>query len=359
MTMNIRFTLVGLAAVAALVAPATTAVAQERAYAPVNRPGPALSESPDDLAASVRCTADTATAEHAPVLLTAGTTVTSRENFGWNWIPALQDAGFPVCTVDPVVAPQNMGDHQIRAEYVVHAIRHAYETSGRRPISILGHSQGGQIMRWPLRFWPDTRPMVDNVISMAPTHHGSVAVRTLCVPNCAPAMWQQVDDSAYTRALNSHQETFAGISYTNVYTKADEFVQPNLDDSGTSSLHTGDGRITNVALQDLCPASASEHIAVGTYDPIAYASLGMDALTHDGPADPSRIDRAVCTQSFMPGGTCGPPSASSACIRSSSPSVWRPRPPAGGTTPSTPPAAPTSSSTSAACTPTSRWPRCT
>lgn len=29
-------------------------------------------------------------------------------------------------------------------------------------------------------------------------------------------------------------------------------------------------------------------------------ALFMDALTHDGPADPARIDRAVCLQPFMP-----------------------------------------------------------
>jgi phage FluMu protein gp41 len=27
----------------------------------------------------------------------------------------------------------------------------------RRQIAIIGHSQGGMSMRWPLRFWPDTR----------------------------------------------------------------------------------------------------------------------------------------------------------------------------------------------------------
>lgn len=37
-----------------------------------------------------------------------------------------------------------------------------------------------------------------------------------------------------------------------------------------------------------------------TYDPVAYA-LAIDALTHDGPADPGRIDRATCLQEFPPG----------------------------------------------------------
>lgn len=289
-----------LLAAALLLAAAPTASAQDREFAPVNHPGPALSVDPADLAASIACDANVATADRAPVLLTPGTTVNSREDFGWNWIPALRDADVPVCTVDPVAAPQNMGDHQVRGEYVVAAIRHAYEAGGQRRISIVGHSQGGQIMRWALRFWPDTRPMVDDVVAMAPTNHGAVPVIALCVPNCAPALWQQRTGSRYIEALNSHQETFAGVSYTNIYTIVDEFVQPNLDDTGTSSLHTGDGRITNVAIQDVCPTAVSEHLAVGTYDPVAYA-LGLDALTHDGPADPNRVGSEVCTQPFMPG----------------------------------------------------------
>lgn len=156
-------------------------------------------------------------------------------------------------------------------------------------------------MRWSRRWWPDTRAMVSDVVALAPTNHGSAIVKALCIGGCAPALWQQIDTSNYVKALNSGQETFAGISYTNIYTHADEFVQPNLDDTGTSSLHTGDGRITNEAVQDICPADTSEHLLVGTSDPVAWA-LGLDALTHDGPANPARIDAAkICKQLFMPG----------------------------------------------------------
>lgn len=39
---------------------------------------------------------------------------------------------------------------------------------------------------------------------------------------------------------------------------------------------------------------------MASYDPVGYA-LATDALTHDGPADPARIDPAVCLQEFPPG----------------------------------------------------------
>jgi hypothetical protein len=56
---------------------------------------------------------------------------------------------------------------------------------------------------------------------------------------------------------------------------------------------------TNIALQDICPANTTEHVALGTHDPITFAIM-IDALTHPGPADPARIDRAVCAQALPP-----------------------------------------------------------
>jgi len=77
-------------------------------------------------------------------------------------------------------------------------------------------------------------------------------------------------------------------------------VRPNLTDRGSSSLRGGGANVTNVAVQDVCPADPAEHLAVGTYDATSYA-LARDALDNDGPADPARVDRAVCSRIFMPG----------------------------------------------------------
>ena len=65
-----------------------------------------------------------------------------------------------------------LNDIQVAAEYLVHAIRRMHRLSGRR-IAVMGHSQGGMSMRWALRFWPDTRPMVDDVIGFAGSNHGT------------------------------------------------------------------------------------------------------------------------------------------------------------------------------------------
>lgn len=268
-------------------------------YAPLDRPGPELRTPRAKLAASLDCTADVRRAPREPVLLVAATTVNSDENFSWNYERALRARGIPYCTTNQLGEAQyNMGDMQVRAEYVVDAIRRMHRLAGRR-IAIVGHSQGGMVMRWPLRFWPDLRPMVEDVIGMAGTNHGSTAVDNMCTPDCAPAIWQQRAVSAWTRALNSRREVFAGIDYTEIYSHADEFVTPNQDDTGTSSLH-GRAAITNVALQDVCPGDTQEHLLIGTVDAVASA-LVFDALEHPGPAAESRIDPAVCDAPFMPG----------------------------------------------------------
>ncbi|MEV4423395.1 hypothetical protein AB0L40_26005 [Patulibacter sp. NPDC049589] len=148
--------------------------------------------------------------------------------------------------------------------------------------------------------------MVDDVIGFAGSNHGTTllnALPTCSLVGCPIASLQQASTSRFIAALNSRQETFAGISYTNIRSNLDEVVLPSaVADARTasSSLTTGDGRITNVAVQDVCPGDLSEHLLVGTTSNTAYA-LAMDALTHDGPADPSRITPATCAAPLMPG----------------------------------------------------------
>ena len=271
--------------------------ATDRTYAAVDRPGPALSVPPAVLAQSLSCTGGLAGAERAPVLLVPATWVSPREHYSWNYMRAFDALGWPYCEV---TTPKHaMEDMQISAEYVVYAIRTMYEQAGR-PIAILGGSQGGTLPRWALRFWPDVRPMVEDHIGLAPPNHGALGPLVFCTPDCAPALWQLRYGSNFMRALNSGQETFEGISYTAIYTHQDQIVTPAFDDTGSSSLHGGGGDVANVALQDVCALHVAEHAKAITYDAVAYA-LVIDALTHDGPADPARINPRVCDQEFHPG----------------------------------------------------------
>ena len=277
-----------------LVAPAA---AVATTYAPVNRPGPKLSVPTAKLAGALACDGPLAGAAHPPVLLVPGTTLNPTTDFSYGWEPALRQLGYPYCTID---LPGNaMADIQTAGEYVVYAIRTMHAAYGGR-IDIIGHSQGGMVPRWALRFWPDTRAMVDDLIGLSPSNHGTLDAIPLCEVGCAASIWQQRSDAKFIAALNSRQETFAGVSYTDVYTLTDEVVVPNFGPAASSSLHTGGGAITNVAIQTVCPTDPTEHIGIGIYDDTAYA-LAVDAITHPGPADPTRVSRTVCLDPLMPG----------------------------------------------------------
>ena len=188
-----------------------------------------------------------------------------------------------------------LGDIQIAGEYLVYAIRTMHALAHRR-IAVMGHSQGGMSMRWALRFWPDTRAMVDDVIGMAGTNHGTTSLGACCVGvhGCPPADWQQGAGSNFIAALNSGAETFAGISYTEIFTHTDEVVQPNSrpDATRVGAAHRR-RRDHQRRHAGHLPADVDEHLNVGTIDPVAYA-LAMDALDPPRPGAAPRASPRRC-----------------------------------------------------------------
>jgi pimeloyl-ACP methyl ester carboxylesterase len=266
-------------AVAGLALAVCVPAAAHAVFAPLDKPGPRLSVSKRRLRAALDCTGKLNRAARAPILLVPGTGLNPRVNFSWNWEPALARRG--------------------SGEYLVYALRSLYRHSGRR-VDVVGYSQGGMVPRWALRFWPGTRKMVDDLVGLSPSNHGTVDAIPVCAAGCAPSFWQQRSGSNFLRALNSRAETFRRISYSSIYTRADEVVVPNLGPHASSAVHGRAGRIANVAIQDVCPLDTSEHLAIGSYDNTAYR-LAIDALTHRGPAKPSRVGLSACANPLMPG----------------------------------------------------------
>jgi hypothetical protein len=142
--------------------------------------------------------------------------------------------------------------------------------------------------------------LVHDVVGLDPSNHGTLDANAACQQQCSAADWQQASGSHFIDALNSGAETFAGIDYTVIFSRTDEIVVPNLDASGSSSLHTGDGQIANIAVQQICPNDTSEHLAMGSYDPVGYA-LAVDAFSHESLAGPARVSATVCARPFQPG----------------------------------------------------------
>jgi hypothetical protein len=267
----------------------------------------------EEMARSFHCNANLRTSRRAPILLVPGTFATP-EWFAWNYLPALADEGWPVCTVRlPANATAPM---QLSAEYIAFAIRTAYRQSGRR-VAIIGFSQGGMSPRWVLRFAPETRHMVDELIALGPSNHGADITHDICdlapypdadgTVGCPPAFWQQRPASEFLGALNAGFETVPEVDYTVVYSREDGVIGLGSRSARLSALKDGGSRVANIALQQLCPANGAQHFDVGSFDPVAFAVV-IDALRHPGPARRYRLlaggqpgSQPYCAAVFMAG----------------------------------------------------------
>src|SRR5947209_1918180 len=160
--------------------------------------------------------------------------------------------------------------------------------------------------RWAVRWWSAARADVDDMVLLASPNHGIYAADGCADSgNCWPAVWQMAEGSHFLTALNRGDETPGTISYTDVYSRTDELVEP----STTVPL----AGASNVAVQDVCPRPVHHG---GLLDDAPTYALVLDALTHPGGADPARIDRTVCTQTFSPGISAADAAAGNAMLYS-------------------------------------------
>jgi triacylglycerol esterase/lipase EstA (alpha/beta hydrolase family) len=264
--------------------------------APASAKAPPLKTPAGKLARAFACHGRLAGAKRDPVLLVHGTFADSAINWSWNYAKTLPASGRPACTVD--LPDRSSGDIQVSAEYVVFALRAMARESGRK-VAVLGHSQGGLDARWALRWWPDLRNKVSDVVMTGAPNHGAVYSDATCTaPSaCAASLWQMRSDSRFLGALDAGGDTVGDVAYTSIASDTDTtFVLPQQ-----ARIRGGRAHVTNVAVQDLCPGRGVDHNGL-VYDAVSNAIV-LDALAHPGPARPSRIDPAVCGQDTMPGTT--------------------------------------------------------
>lgn len=223
-----------------------------------------------------------------PVLLVHGTGVTREQNWKWNYWSALPRAGFEVCWVQ--LPEAGLNDAQISAEYVARAVEVMYDLGGE-PVDVVGHSQGALVPRWSVKYFPSAL-FIDDLVGLASPNHGTVTADTETIKGeCFESCWQMRTIAEFIAALNDGDESPGPISYTNLYTLNDQLVNP----VETSNL---DGA-TNILLQDVCPGRPTEHVLMAA-DAVAW-ELTVDALTHPGGADPSRISEDACLKAWLPG----------------------------------------------------------
>ncbi|MGW2369132.1 alpha/beta fold hydrolase [Streptomyces sp. NPDC001667] len=212
-----------------------------------------------------------------PVVLVNGTFKLMAEN--WAALsPKLKEAGYCVFAfnyghmeTDPI--PQAAAE----LRDFVEAVRGA---TGAAKVDIVGHSQGGMMPRYYVKFLGGA-DKVDDLIGIVPSNHGTK--NPLAIPAgwtfCPSCVDQQVG-SDLMKKLNAGEETPAGPDRTVITTRHDEVVIPY-----TSALLTGPAEhLTNVVLQDKCPLDPFMHDQA-TKDPVV-AQWVLNALARKGPADP-------------------------------------------------------------------------
>jgi triacylglycerol lipase len=247
---------------------------------------PPLSEPVEALDEALDCPESFEATGREPVLLVHGTGAVGRENFGWNLVPQLRADGFDVCTVD--LPTRALADIQVAAEYVVHAVRVIHGATGRR-VDVAGHSQGGLEPRWALAWWPSTRDLIDDVVTFAAPHDGTVAADAACAGGpCWPAVHQMRPGSDFLTAL-WRQEDLSAVHVTSMGSHHDELVQPpsTIELPGAS----------NILLQDVCPGRPVTHVSI-VADAVAY-ELALGAFLGDGPADPGDLPADACLRTWI------------------------------------------------------------
>lgn len=161
--------------------------------------------------------------------------------------------------------------------------------TGADEVDIVGHSQGGMMPRWFLRFGGGAAK-VGTLVGMSPSNHGSgdpdgeeddtpAWARSLSralTRAVAPAFADQSAGSSFMRRLNEGGDTVPGVRYVVIQTRYDEIVTP-----WTSALLDGP-EVTNIVVQDGCEQNRIDHAAI-VYDrrSVGYALRALD------PADTS------------------------------------------------------------------------
>src|SRR3954447_4668251 len=213
----------------------------------------------------------------APVVLVHGTLEGATDN--WSTVsPQINAAGYCVFALD--YGNRGTGDIAASAGQLKRFVDAVLAATGARKVSLVGHSQGGMMPRYYVKFLGGLTK-VDDLVGLAPSNHGTtnpgaiVAGDTFC-----PACDQQRAGSPFLVNLNAGDETPGSVSYTAIETRYDEVVTPY-----TSAFLAPGPRTANILLQDACPAEVIDHHEMPN-DGLAIR-WALQALGRPGPADPA------------------------------------------------------------------------
>ncbi|KJY25496.1 esterase/lipase family protein [Streptomyces katrae] len=239
-------------------------------------------------------------AEHPrPVVLVHGTFGNSVDNW-LGFAPYLVHRGYCVYSLDYGQLPgvplfNGLGPIDRSAGQLDAFVDKVLASTGAAKADLVGHSQGGMMPRYYLKFLGGAAK-VNALVGLAPDNHGTtLSGLTQLLPyfpgaadlisTATPGLADQIVGSPFQQKLNAGGDTVPGVSYTVIATQYDEVVTPYR----SAFLNGPDVR--NVVLQDLCPLDLSEHVAIGLTDRIAWHET-VNAL------DPAHAERTTCASVF-------------------------------------------------------------
>lgn len=169
--------------------------------------------------------------------------------------------------------------------------------TGAAKVDIVGHSQGGMMPRYYIRFLGGAAK-VGTLVGIASSNHGTTwgglatlgegfppflaAAKQIAAEfsltlrqafgRIAPSTTEQTVGSAFLAELNEGRETEPGVSYQVIATRLDEVLTPY-----TSAFLKAGPNVTNIVLQDQCFLDISEHIGAAVTSGVARRNV-LNAL---------------------------------------------------------------------------------
>jgi triacylglycerol esterase/lipase EstA (alpha/beta hydrolase family) len=231
-----------------------------------------------------------------PVILVHGT-FANRDNSWQALSPLLHNHGYCVFALNygayrgsSAVGVYATGPIEHSAAELGAFVARVRRATGGRQVDIVGHSQGGMMPRYYLRFLGGAA-VVHTLVGLAPSNHGTTLDGLLAlesyIPGAhvvlgqCPACGEQEAGSPFLARLGAGGDTVPGVHYTVIQSRYDEVVTPYA-----SSFLSGPG-VTNITLQSQCRRDHGEHLSM-PYDHIADADV-LSAL------DPAHPQRPACS----------------------------------------------------------------
>ena len=200
---------------------------------------------------------------------------------------ALKSDGYCVYSLD--YGNRGTGRIQRSARQLRRFVDRVLASTGATKVEMVGHSQGGMMPRYYLRFLGGAAK-AHALVGLAPSNHGTTLDGLFTLSSYFPgseaffAAWcpaceEQEAGSGFLSTLNAGRETVSGVHYTVIESANDEVVTPY-----TSAFLSG-RNVTNILLQSQCLLDQGEHLSMA-YDHIADADV-LNALDPLHPVTPA------------------------------------------------------------------------